>query len=67
MTSGAMFAGVFDAPSEGADGAADDAAAEAALEAAALLGADEEDEPEEQAARPSTATQATAMYAVIFT
>ena len=60
MSSGAMF----DAPSEAAADAAGAAAADAALDAAALLGEDEADEPEEQAARPSTATEAKAMNAV---
>lgn len=60
MSSGAMF----DATSEAAADAAGDAAVDAALDAAALLGEDVEDEPEEQAARPSTATEEKAMDAV---
>jgi hypothetical protein len=57
---------MFNAPSEAAAEAAGDAAADAAVDAAALLGADDEDEPEEHAARPSTATEAKAMDAVSF-
>ena len=55
---------MFNAPSGAAAEAADDAVGEAALDAAALLGAGDADEPEEQAARPIAATEATAMYAV---
>ena len=66
MSSGAMFNAPSEAAAEAAADAAGDAAADAALDAAALLGEDDEDEPEEQAARPSTATEAKAMDAVSF-
>ena len=56
---------MFNAPSGAAAEAADVAAGEAALDAAELLGTGDADEPEEQAARPIAATEATAMQAVI--
>jgi len=64
MTSSAMLTGAADVGEDGAADAADDAGAEAAGAEADALAFDEE--PDEQAVRPSAAVETRAMDAAIF-